>query len=90
MQLTKRPRVKICRISSPQEAQLAIYYGASTFGLVSTMPSGPGIITEDLIAQIAATTPPAISSFLFTSKQDAASIIAQQQYDLTNVSLILI
>ena len=54
------------------------------------MPSDPGIITEDLIAQIAATTPPAISSFLFTSKQDAASIIAQQQYDLTNVSLSLI
>jgi phosphoribosylanthranilate isomerase len=43
------------------------------------MPSGPGVIPEDVIAQIAATLPPSVSSFLLTSKQDAASIIAQQR-----------
>lgn len=48
------------------------------------MPSGPGVISEDLIAQIAASIPPAVSSFLLTSKQDAASIIAQQRRCGTN------
>ncbi len=80
MQATKKPRVKICCISSISEAQLAIKYGASALGLVSAMPSGPGVIAEDLIAQIAATIPPAMSSFLLTSKQDAASIIVQQRH----------
>ena len=79
MQATKKPRVKICCISSTLEAQLAIQYGASALGLVSAMPSGPGVIAEDLIAQIAATIPPTVSSFLLTSKQDAASIIVQQR-----------
>lgn len=79
MQPARKPRVKICCISSIQEAQLAITYGASAIGLVSSMPSGPGVITEDAIAQIAATIPPAVSSFLLTSKQDVASIIKQQR-----------
>jgi phosphoribosylanthranilate isomerase len=43
------------------------------------MPSGPGVISEDLIAEIAATVPPQIATFLLTSAQDAATIIAQQQ-----------
>jgi phosphoribosylanthranilate isomerase len=43
------------------------------------MPSGPGPIPEDLIAEIAATVPPAVSSFLLTSLQDTASIIDQQR-----------
>lgn len=84
MQPTQRPRVKICCISSIQEAQLAIQHGASALGLVSAMLSGPGVIAEDLIAQIAATIPPAVSSFLLTSKQDTASIIAQQRRCGTN------
>ena len=46
------PRVKICCISSLAEAELAIRYGASAIGLVSAMPSGPGVIDEDLIAEI--------------------------------------
>jgi phosphoribosylanthranilate isomerase len=72
-------RVKICCISSPEEARLAISYGASALGLVSAMPSGPGPIPEELIAEIAAIIPPGVSSFLLTSKQDAASIIEQQR-----------
>ena len=43
------------------------------------MPSGPGIIPEEVIAPIAAIVPPAVSSFLLTSKQDTESIIAQQR-----------
>lgn len=72
-------RVKICCISSIEEAQLAMQFGASALGLVSEMPSGPGVISEELIAEIAATIPPAIGSFLLTSKQDTESIIEQQK-----------
>jgi phosphoribosylanthranilate isomerase len=75
----KKPRVKICCISSVEEARLAIVCGASAVGLVSAMPSGPGVIGEDLIAEIAVTVPPPIATFLLTSKQDPASIIAQQR-----------
>ena len=58
---------------------MAIDSGASAIGLVSAMPSGPGPIPESLIAEIAATVPPGVSSFLLTCKQDAASIIDQQR-----------
>ena len=58
---------------------MAIEAGASAVGLVSAMPSGPGPIPEELIAKIAATIPPGISSFLLTCLQDAASIIDQQR-----------
>lgn len=74
-----RPRVKVCCISSLAEAELAIRYGASALGLVSAMPSGPGVIEEELIAEIAAQAPPPIATFLLTSKQDVYSIIAQQR-----------
>jgi phosphoribosylanthranilate isomerase len=84
MQATQKPRIKICCISSVEEAQLAVQYGASALGLVSSMPSGPGVIGEDLITQIAATIPPAVASFLLTSKQDVAGIIEQQQRSKVN------
>lgn len=58
---------------------MAIEHGASAVGLVSEMPSGPGPIPDDLIAEIAATIPPGVSSFLLTCRQDAASIIDQQR-----------
>ena len=74
-----KPRVKVCCISNSDEARLAISYGASALGLVSDMPSGPGIISEDEIATIASTIPPGVSSFLLTSKQDVESIIEQQK-----------
>ena len=79
MKPTTRPRVKICCIAGVAEAWLAIEAGASAIGLVSEMPSGPGPIPESLIAEIAATVPPAVSSFLLTCKQDAAAIIDQQR-----------
>ncbi len=58
---------------------MAIEHGASAIGLVSAMPSGPGPIPEELIAEIAATVPPGVSSFLLTCRQDTASIIDQQR-----------
>jgi phosphoribosylanthranilate isomerase len=79
MKPTAKPRVKICCIASVEEAWMAIDAGASAIGLVSEMPSGPGPIPEDLIAEIAAIVPPGVSSFLLTCKEDAASIIDQQR-----------
>jgi len=72
-------RVKICCISSVTEAALAVRYGASAIGLVSAMPSGPGVIAEGTISEIATTVPPGIATFLLTSRRDAGSIIAQQR-----------
>ncbi|HEY4424731.1 MAG TPA: phosphoribosylanthranilate isomerase [Pyrinomonadaceae bacterium] len=71
--------MKICCMASVKEAWMAIDAGASAVGLVSAMPSGPGPISEELIAEIAATTPPGVSSFLLTCLQNAASIIDQQR-----------
>lgn len=79
MKAMKIPRVKICCIASVAEARLAIQHGASAVGLVSAMPSGPGPIPEELIAEIAATIPPGVSSFLLTCQQDADAIIDQQR-----------
>jgi phosphoribosylanthranilate isomerase len=79
-----RPRVKICCIKSPAEAALAIACGASALGLVSAMPSGPGVISEDTIARIADTVPPPIATFLLTSQHPAEAIIAQQRRCRTN------
>lgn len=58
---------------------MAIEHGASAIGLVSAMPSGPGPIPDALIAEIAATVPPGVSSFLLTCREDAAGIIDQQR-----------
>jgi phosphoribosylanthranilate isomerase len=82
-------RVKICCISSIDEARLAIVYGASVLGLVSDMPSGPGVIKENLIEEIAAIVPPGIATFLLTSKTDAESIIYQQRKCKTNTIQIV-
>ena len=80
----RTPRVKICCIKSAEEARMAIRYGASAIGLVSAIPSGPGPIPEELIAEIVAQVPPPIATFLLTSRQDAASIIDQQRYTRVN------
>ncbi|MCP1382412.1 phosphoribosylanthranilate isomerase [Runella salmonicolor] len=74
-----KPRVKICCISSLMEAKLAIEAGASALGLVGNMPSGPGIISDELIAQIAKAVPPPVSTFLLTSETNPEAIIAHHQ-----------
>lgn len=71
--------VKICCIHSVAEARLAVDLGASAIGLVSAMPSGPGVIPETRIGEIADTVPPPIASVLLTSSVSATDIIAQQK-----------
>lgn len=73
------PRVKVCCISSIEEASAAIESGASALGLVSKMPSGPGVIPDDAIIKIVKTIPPGVASFLLTSEVKADKIISQQK-----------
>ena len=75
--MAQPPRVKICCIANLAEARLAMAHGATALGLVSAMPSGPGVIDEAMIAAIAAQVPPPTATFLLTARQDAASILAQ-------------
>src|ERR1044071_490373 len=79
MKPTLKPRIKVCCIASIEEARMAIQEGAAAVGLVSAMPSGPGPIPEELIAEIAATIPPGVSSFLLTCQQNVEAIVDQQR-----------
>lgn len=83
-----RTRVKICCISSVEEARLAIDAGADALGLVGKMPSGPGPIEDELIASIAKSIHPPISSFLLTSEQSTNGII--EHLKRTHVSTVQI
>jgi len=77
-------RIKICCISSIAEAQLAVAHGASALGLVGAMPSGPGPISDDDIAKIAAAIPPPIATFLLTSRTDPQDIIEHVKFCRVN------
>ena len=76
--------MKVCCIASVGEARAAVACGASALGLVSEMPSGPGVIGEELIAEIAARVPPPVATFLLTCEQDASVIVEQQRRCRTN------
>lgn len=73
------PRVKICCIASVEEAWLAIRHGASALGFVSAMPSGPGPIDEELIAEIVRHVPPGVATVLLTCATESDAIVAQQR-----------
>jgi len=60
---------------SVAEARMAVAAGASALGLVGRMPSGPGVIADALIAEIAATVPPPVATFLLTSETRADGIV---------------
>ena len=82
-------RVKICCISSVDEANIAINNGAWALGLVGNMPSGPGIISDLTIAQIASSVPDHIKTFLLTSETTAEGIIAHHRRTLTDMIQIV-
>lgn len=83
------PRIKICCISSEDEAKTAIEFGASAIGLVARMPSGPGPISDELIRQIAKTVPPPIATFLLTSETSVKEIIEHHYRTNTNTIQIV-
>jgi len=76
-----KPKVKICCISSIDEARIAIEHGAAALGLV-----GQGIIGDDLIEQIAKSVPPPIATFLLTSETSPQDIV--KHYKRVNTSTI--
>ena len=82
-------RVKICCISSIEEAKMAISFGASALGLVANMPSGPGIISDELILRISKIVPPSVSTFMLTSETSAEQIIEHHRRTLTNTIQIV-
>lgn len=78
------PRVKICCIGSIEESRMAIAAGASAIGLVGHMPSGPGVISDDLILRIAKSVPPPIGTFLLTSETSVEKIVKHHLRAQTN------
>lgn len=81
--------MKICCIQNKEEAFAAIKRGASALGLVGDMPSGPGPIPDEKIAEIAVAIPPPIATFLLTSRTDAQQIIRHQRKVKTNTLQIV-
>ena len=45
------PLVKICCIASVAEALMAQQAGAAALGLVSAMPTGPGVVSDAVVAR---------------------------------------
>ena len=74
-----KPKIKICCIKSIQEAQTAYEAGADAIGLVANMPSGPGVIDDQLIATIAKAVPADLKTFLLTSEKTAEAIYNHHQ-----------
>lgn len=75
---------------------MALAAGADALGLVSSMPSGPGVIADALIAQIARQVALQgqaagrdLHTFLLTARQTAQSIALQhQQCQTTHIQLV--
>lgn len=73
-----RPLVKVCCIADEAEARLALAHGAAALGLVSAMPSGPGVIDDATVARVAAAVRgEPVRSFLLTARTQAEAIAAQ-------------
>jgi phosphoribosylanthranilate isomerase len=66
-------------MKSIEEVWMAIDAGASAVGLVSPMPSGPGPISNEKAAEIAAEVPPGIDAFLLTPLQEVEELVEQNR-----------
>ena len=80
------PRLKVCCVGSVAEARLAVRLGADAVGLVGPMPSGPGVISADRIAEVARSVPPPVGTWLLTSRRDPDEIA--RQVDAAGVSTV--
>jgi len=79
-----KTNVKICCISTEEEAKIALEFGADVLGLVAKMPSRPGTIDDDLIAHIVQKIPSETLTFLLTPKTNPYEIIEHQRRAGTN------
>lgn len=66
--------VKVCCIASIDEAEMALDAGADALGLVSAMPSGPGVIEDADIARIAEWIGSRAATVLLTSRLTADGV----------------
>lgn len=84
--------VKICCIASVAEARQAVAVGAGALGLVSAMPSGPGVIDDATVAAVAAdiaAVAPQVRTFLLTARTEADAIAEQHvQAGTTTLQLV--
>jgi phosphoribosylanthranilate isomerase len=74
-------QLKVCCIASIAEAELAVSAGANALGLVSAMPSGPGVVADSIIREVAQWARGRARTFLLTSRTDPGAI-AEQLRDL--------
>jgi len=84
-----KTRVKVCCISSVEEASVVISAGVTAIGLVGNMPSGPGVISDELINTIASSVPSGVDTFLLTSETSAKKIVEHHNRTLTNTIQIV-
>lgn len=70
-------QLKICCIASIAEAELALHHGAAALGLVSQMPSGPGVVNDEVIRDVTQWGRGRARTFLLTSRTEPATIVAQ-------------
>ncbi len=70
-------RTKICCIKNRNELDLAVAHGAAAVGFVSHMPSGPGVISPETIAELVKATPFPVWSELLTSLTELPDLLAQ-------------
>ena len=69
----RRVAFKVCCTRSVDEAELAFDAGAAAVGLVSAMPSGPGVIDDTTIAEVTEAMAGRLETFLLTSETTAAA-----------------
>jgi phosphoribosylanthranilate isomerase len=70
-------RVKICCIADESEAELALAHGADALGLVTKMPSGPGVITDHEMRRIASWALGKAWIFVLTSQKLPIRVVEQ-------------
>lgn len=73
-------KVKICCIKSKAELRLALDEGVRFVGFVSHMPSGPGIVSNPTIRQLANFAPSGVETFLLTCERNARAVFSHWQY----------
>lgn len=86
----KKTHVKICCINSVDEARMALNAGTSAIGLVGPMPSGPGIISNEMISKIAESVKDQpVETFLLTSETTVEGIFNHyQKVKTTTIQLV--
>lgn len=70
-------RLKVCCIQDRREIELAVRHGASAVGLVSAMPTDPGVLADDEMADLLGRVPEGTDAFLLTSETDVGKLVEQ-------------